>query len=94
MSASVVLKEKKFKLVSEFIKKDSKKRLSLGNLSGTAFNVYVNSFGQVILDPVEVVPQSEVWLYRNPSALRSVKKGLAEVNRDKIHDLGSFQKYL
>ena len=37
-----------------------------------------NALGQIILDPVKAVPASEMWLYENPQALASVKRGLRE----------------
>ena len=35
----------------------------------------------------------ELWLYRNPEALKSVLKGLEESREGKLIDLGSFEKY-
>jgi hypothetical protein len=35
----------------------------------------------------------EVWLHRNPEALKSVLKGLEESRDGKLIDLGSFEKY-
>lgn len=73
-----------FRLVSELIKPDSKKRISLGAaLSGqekaaAAYNIYVNTIGQIVLDPVRVIPEAEVWLLKNKAAGRSVKTGLAD----------------
>ena len=95
MLASTVIKNTDFELVTEFAQPDAKKRLSLGEALGgaTAFNIYRNSFGQVILDPVKAVPASETWLYENPEALASVKRGLRESAEGKSVDLGSFAKY-
>jgi len=95
MLASTVIKNTDFELVTEFAQPDAKKRLSLGEALGgaTAFNIYRNSFGQVILDPVKAVPASETWLYENPQALASVKQGLRESAEGKSVDLGSFAKY-
>jgi len=92
MATSSVLKSSDFQLVTEFAQPDAKKRLSLGEaLSGaTAFNVYRNSLGQLILDPVKTIPASELWLYENPDALASVKQGLRESAEGKSVDRGSF----
>lgn len=35
----------------------------------------------------------ELWLYRNPEALKSVLKGLEESREGKIVDMGSFEKF-
>lgn len=91
---SAVIKATDFMLVTEFTKPDSKKRLFLGDaLVGGAFNVYRNSVGQVVLDPVKAVPASEAWLYENPAALASVKQGLKESVAGKRISRGSFAKH-
>jgi hypothetical protein len=95
MPASVVIKNSDFRLVSEFAQPDAKKRLSLGEaLAGAAaYNIYRNPLGQIVLDPVKAVPASEMWLYENPQALVSVKKGLRESAEGKSVYRGSFAKH-
>jgi hypothetical protein len=92
---SAIIKDTDFQLISEFAQPDAKKRLSLGEaLQGaTAYNIYRNPLGQLILDPVKTVPASEMWLYENPEALASVKQGLRESAEGKTVYLGSFAKY-
>ncbi len=86
MPAATIVKNPDFQLISEFAQPDAKKRLSLGEAVGeaTAFNIYRNSFGQLILDPVKTIPASEMWLYENEQALASVKKGLRETLKPPI----------
>jgi hypothetical protein len=95
MSTLPVLKNSDFVLVSEFAQPDAKKRLSLGEALGsaTAYNIYRNPLGQLILDPVKTVPASEMWLYENASALASVKQGLRESAEGKSVYRGSFAKH-
>ncbi|HWY21766.1 MAG TPA: hypothetical protein VNX26_11135 [Candidatus Acidoferrum sp.] len=95
MAASAVIKNPNFQLISEFAQPDAKKRLSLGGAlgEGTAYNIYRNSLGQIILDPVKAVPASEMWLYENPQALASVKRGLRESAEGKSVYRGSFAKH-
>lgn len=95
MPASAVIKNSDFELVSEFAQPDAKKRLSLGEALGgaTAFNIYRNPLGQIILDPVKAVPASEMWLYENPQALASVKQGLRESAEGKTVYRGSFARH-
>jgi CRISPR/Cas system-associated protein Csm6 len=95
MSALAVLKNTDFQLVSEFAQPDAKKRLSLGAaLAGaTAYNIYRNPLGQLILDPVKAVPACEMWLYENAEALASVKQGLRESAEGKSVYRGSFAKH-
>jgi hypothetical protein len=92
---SAVIKNVDFQLVSEFAKLDAKKRLSLGvALSGvTAYNIYRNALGQLILDPVKAIPASEMWLYQNEQALASVKQGLRESAEGKSVYRGSFARH-
>ena len=96
MPSFAVLKNNDFQLVTEFAQPDAKKRLSLGEALGgaTAFSIYRNPLGQLILDPVKTVPASEMWLYENPEALASVKRGLQQSAEGKGVYLGSFAKYL
>src|ERR1700739_491984 len=95
MSTSTIIKSSDCKRVSEFAQPDAKKRLSLGEaLQGaTAYSIYRNSLGQVILDPVKTVPASEMWLYENAQALASVKQGLRESVEGKTVYRGSFAKH-
>ena len=95
MPFSAVIKSADFRLVSEFAQPDAKKRLSLGEAVAdvTAYNIYRNPLGQIILDPVKAVPASEMWLYENPQALASVKQGLRESAEGKSVYRGSFAKH-
>ena len=95
MFTSAVIKDTDFELISEFAQPDAKKRLSLGEAlhGATAFNIYRNPLGQIILDPVKTVPVSEMWLYENPKALASVKQGLRESAEGKSVYRGSFAKH-
>jgi|SRR5271156_3430743 len=95
MPSFPVVRNSDFQLISEFAQPDAKKRLSLGEaLAGaTAYNIYRNSLGQVVLDPVKAVPASEMWLYENPQALASVKRGLRESADGKSVYRGSFAKH-
>jgi hypothetical protein len=95
MSTVAILKNTDFQLVSEFAQPDAKKRLSLGEALGnsTAYNIYRNPLGQLILDPVKAIPASELWLYENASVLASVKQGLRESAEGKSVYRGSFAKY-
>jgi hypothetical protein len=95
MPSSAILKSADFELVSEFAQPDAKKRLSLGEAlrEATAFNIYRNPLGQLILDPVKTVPASEMWLYENAQALASVKQGLRESAEGRTVYRGSFARH-
>jgi hypothetical protein len=95
MPPTAVIKNSDFQLISEFAQPDAKKRLSLGEALGdaTAFNIYRNPLGQLILDPVKTIPASEMWLYENVQALASVKQGLRESAEGKSVYRGSFARH-
>jgi len=61
--------------------------------AGSAFNVYHNKLGQIVLDPVKAIPVSEAWLWENPEAFASVKRGLQQADKGETHDLGDFTRY-
>lgn len=88
-----VVKDSRFELISEILKPDAKKRLTLGQAvaeAGVAYNVYRNRLGQIILDPVKAVPAYETWLYENKPALAAVKRGLADSAAGRTKSRGSF----
>ena len=95
MPTSAVIKNADFELVTEFAQPDAKKRLSLGEAASgaKAYNIYRNSLGQLILDPVKTIPASEMWRYENADALASVKQGLRESAQGKSVYRGSFAKH-
>ncbi len=90
---STVVKDSRFELISEILKPDAKKRLTLGQAvaeAGVAYNVYRNRLGQIMLDPVKAVPAYETWLYENKPALAAVKRGLADSAAGRTKSRGSF----
>lgn len=95
MPTTAVIKNPDFHLITEFAQPDAKKRLSLGEALGgaTAYNIYRNPLGQLILDPVKTIPASEMWLYENAEALASVKQGLRESAEGKSRYRRSFARH-
>ncbi|MGC1677618.1 MAG: hypothetical protein WA740_08795 [Candidatus Binataceae bacterium] len=106
MSKSATFLNEDFRRIGD-VALDERKRVSLtkalaslkktfGNQLDAAlrFGVYVNEAGQVLLSPEVSVPMHELWLYRNPEALKMVLKGLDEARAGKVKDLGSFGKYV
>ena len=104
MKTAIVLNEK-FRRVGD-VAVDERKRISLtkaleslkeilGNELDPAlrFGVHVNEAGQILLSPEVSVPMHELWLYRNPEALKMVLQGLKEAREGKLTKLGSFAKY-
>jgi hypothetical protein len=82
-------------LIARDVRPDAKRRVTLGKAladieEDVRFDVYRNDRGQIVLDPQVSVPASEAWLYRNPEALASVRRGLQESAAGKTVFLGSF----
>lgn len=73
---------------------DARKRISLAKLLPdyqiSSFKAYMEG-DRIILEPLAEIPAHELWLHKNPSALKSVKKSLKNKGR---HNLGSFAHYL
>jgi len=94
-TADIHLAVPEFRLVSDFARPDTKKRLSLGALRHivSSYAIFQSANGDVLLKPVAVVPANEAWLHRDPEALASVKRGLQQSAAGKTRSLGSFAKY-
>ena len=78
------------------VRPDAKGRITLGKLAEglSGFKVTKNSDGSFHLLPLKEIPERELWLYRNPEAMAVVLEGLADSKAGRVHDLGSFAKYL
>jgi hypothetical protein len=85
-------------LVARDVRPDSRRRIALGkalpDLDDASFNVYRDEGGRIVLDPQVSIPASEAWLYRNPKALASVRRGLADAAAGRTKSLGSFARYV
>ena len=82
-----ILKDYNMQKIPGNIKPDSKRRVVLpASLvsEDVVYQVYSNAAGQILLDPQVLVPASEAWLFRNPEALASVKRGLADAAEGRI----------
>ena len=68
---------------------DSRKRAPLGKLlhgvSTHLFNAELIN-GKIVLEPMVAVPERESWLYKNPHALASVKRGLKDAAEGRVVD--------
>jgi len=81
-------------LHNEIRKLDNAGRLSLGKeRAGEQYEVNEKSDGTIVLTPVAVIPKRELWLWKNPEALASVKRGLEQSARGEGRSLGSFARY-
>ena len=64
---------------------DSKGRVTLGgHFANRAVIVERRSDDEVIVRLARVIPEREVWLYENPKALASVRRGLDQARRGNV----------
>jgi len=76
-----IIKDDNFIDVKKQVRVDGKRRLILPSSliqEDVLFHVYANRFGQIVLDPQVTIPAYEAWLFDNPEALASVRRGLAD----------------
>jgi len=84
---AMIIKDTVFQRVAESVKPDAKKRVVLPKLQvleGVTYHIYSNSLGQIVLDPQVTIPASEVWLFNNPDALASVRRGLSDAAQGRV----------
>lgn len=73
---------------------DSRGRLVLGpEYAGRTMIVDIRE-GQILLTPAVVIPEQEVWLYRNKEALASVQRGLKQAREGKLSANPDFDVFL
>ena len=58
---------------------------------GFTYHVYVNSIGQIVLDPQVTIPVSEAWVFEDKKIISMIDKGIAE---EQVINRGSFAKYV
>lgn len=75
---------------------DARKRVSLAKLlpdyEVCSFRAYTEG-DKIILEPMAEIPAHELWLYKNPQALKDVQEGLQQSKEGKLRKRGSFAKY-
>jgi hypothetical protein len=84
---AMIIKDTDFQRVAESVKPDAKKRVVLPKAQvreGITYHIYTNSLGQIVLDPQVSIPASEAWLFNNPDAIASVRRGLNDAAQGKV----------
>ncbi len=80
------------------VRADAKGRVSLARYlkRGTPIDleVSVDSDGRIMLTPLATIPERELWLYKNPNALESLRRGIEQAGEGKVTSRGSFAKYV
>ncbi len=70
---------------------DNRNRLTLGELLRNFKRVliYKNDLGELLIRPVAEIPASDLWIFQNKEAFKSVQKGLKDASEGKISKLNS-----
>ncbi|MBD2385652.1 hypothetical protein H6G32_09580 [Cylindrospermum sp. FACHB-282] len=89
-----MISDENFQQIKESASIDNRGRLTLGSeAKSKKYRVFINSSGQILLDPVVNIPERELWLCKNPQARASLEKGMQQAAAGELHDLGSFAEY-
>ncbi len=76
---------------------DTRKRVSLAKLlpdyEVSSFRAYTDG-DKIVLEPMAEIPAHELWLYKNPKALKAVEEGLQQSKEGNVRKRGSFAKYV
>lgn len=82
-----------FEKTGHVIKADESGRVSLGaEVKDKLFQISQNKAGQILLTPVVLISEYEMWLWHNPEALTSVQRGLedAAAGRGTVMDFSQY----
>jgi len=83
-----------FKNIKDSIKADNKGQVMLGHeFSGKTYRVSLSAHGEILLTPLTVIPERDIWLYKNPQALAMFHDGLAEAAAGRVTDGEDFSQY-
>ena len=94
MTANNPIANSNFQEIKPSSRADNRGRLTVGAVAKEkTYRVMINELGQILLDPIVNIPEKELWLWKNQSALSSLKRGLEEAIANESSDLGSFAKY-
>lgn len=67
------------------VQTDSKGRLNLGkDFASSFFLIEEKEKGELTLTKAAVIPESELWLYKNQKALDSVQRGVDQARKGKL----------
>ncbi len=65
---------------------DSKGRITLGEAFANKTLIVEQDGDRIVLRIARVIPEAETWLYENPAALDSVRRGLREARAGELVD--------
>ncbi len=65
---------------------DHKGRLTLGVAFANRTMILEERGDEIVLHMARVIPEREAWLYENPAALASVRRGLQQARKRQLSD--------
>lgn len=65
---------------------DSKGRLTLGEAFANRTVIVEDRGEEIVVRLARVIPEGEAWLYENPTALASVRRGLKQARSKELSD--------
>jgi hypothetical protein len=94
MTSNTPIANSNFQEIKHSSRADDRGRLTLGAVAKEKnYRVMINDLGQILLDPIVNIPAKELWLWKNQSALSSLKQGLKKAEAGETQDHGSFAEY-
>jgi hypothetical protein len=84
---TTIIRDADFEKIADSVKPDAKRRVVLQKVQtqeGVSYHIYRNSLGQILLDPQVTIPAAEAWLFNNPKALASVRRGLSDAAKGRV----------
>jgi hypothetical protein len=94
MTPNTPIADTNFQEIKHLSRADDRGRLTVGAVAKKKnYRVMINELGQILLDPIVNIPEREIWLWKNQSALSSLKQGLEEAKAGETQDYGSFAEY-
>jgi hypothetical protein len=95
MTPKTSIANSNFQEIKHSSRADDRGRLTVGAVAKKKnYRVMINELGQILLDPIVNIPAKELWLWKNQSALSSLKQGLEEAGAGETQDHGSFAEYV
>lgn len=92
---TVLERDTVFEEIKESIKADEKGRVILGrDFSGKNYRVSLSANGEILLTPLVVIPERDIWLYRTPQALAMFHEGLTAAAEGRVTAPEDFSQYL
>jgi hypothetical protein len=72
----------------ELAQSDARGRVTLGAIArDKRYSIAISPSGDILLTPVVAVPERELWLHRNPTALAMVDRGIADAEAGRTTSL-------